>query len=400
MQPMQEIELKLQIPPGQLPTLHQALLERGICLGPAQALKAIYFDTPGRALAAARAALRLRCEDGIWVQTFKAAQNHALVRLEDNRPMPASAGDPESVPHLDLAVYAGSPIQARLAQTLDWSPDLDPKGEHSGLQAWYGTDIQRQRANVEVRGQLDSLACTQGCVELAWDIGHIRAGAGAQARALRVCELEIEALSGDAMAVVLEARYWIERCGLWLDLRSKAQRGDTLARRGRRRPRPSTARAARQAQLGAASRRALGPSSTASTSASVSVSVSQCVSNWVSAFSDMGAWRDSDEPPAALLARWRDACAALLVQLQPRRRTAWVRRHDPDADVRVQLACQLRRLQVATPRPRTPGSGRAQRLRQHLDGQRMARLARSRHCSLVALTLLAQADCAPASGSP
>ncbi|TMH07093.1 MAG: CHAD domain-containing protein, partial [Betaproteobacteria bacterium] len=49
-------------------------------------------------------------------------------------------------------------------------------------------------------------------------------------RRLPVCELEIELLSGSASAVIDAARRWVAQHGVWLDTRSKAERGDLLSR--------------------------------------------------------------------------------------------------------------------------------------------------------------------------
>jgi len=65
-----------------------------------------------------------------------------------------------------------------------------------------------------------------GTVELAFDEGSIHAGDGRT----RVCEFEIELLGGSPLAVIETARRWVPRYGLWLDTRSKAERGDMLAR--------------------------------------------------------------------------------------------------------------------------------------------------------------------------
>jgi inorganic triphosphatase YgiF len=63
-------------------------------------------------------------------------------------------------------------------------------------------------------------------VELAFDSGRIVAGDAA----LPVCELEIELVSGGLPALLALARRWVPRHGLWLDPRTKAERGDALAR--------------------------------------------------------------------------------------------------------------------------------------------------------------------------
>ena len=65
-----------------------------------------------------------------------------------------------------------------------------------------------------------------GWVELAVDLGSIHAGQ----QSVRVQELEIELVSGSPEAVLACGRDWVERFGLWLDVQTKAHRGDQLAR--------------------------------------------------------------------------------------------------------------------------------------------------------------------------
>jgi inorganic triphosphatase YgiF len=81
----------------------------------------------------------------------------------------------------------------------------------------FRTDIQRGHRVVRVRA---------GQVELAFDHGHIVAGE----RRVPVCELEIELLRGAPGAVIDVARRWVAKHGLWLEVRSKAERGERLAR--------------------------------------------------------------------------------------------------------------------------------------------------------------------------
>jgi inorganic triphosphatase YgiF len=64
-----------------------------------------------------------------------------------------------------------------------------------------------------------------GEVELAYDEGFIVAGG----RRLAVAELEIELVRGRPEAVVDVAQRWASRHHLWIDTRSKAERGERLA---------------------------------------------------------------------------------------------------------------------------------------------------------------------------
>ncbi len=202
---MHEIELKYQVPAARRAAVDAAVA------GPEavarQRLQAIYFDTAGRALAQAGIALRIRREGRRWVQTLKASGDDGLTRAEHNVPLPAGTGA-ESV--ADPSLHAGTAVGERLLKLLAELPT-------PVLQALFRTDIRRRSRQLRTR---------QGVVELAFDEGAIIAGE----RRLPVCELEIELVSGSPLAVVDTARRWSRRHGLWLDTRSKAERGDLLAR--------------------------------------------------------------------------------------------------------------------------------------------------------------------------
>jgi CHAD domain-containing protein len=65
-----------------------------------------------------------------------------------------------------------------------------------------------------------------GVVEIAFDQGHLIAGKSRQP----VLEVEFELLRGPVAGLIALASRWVNRHGLWLDTRSKAERGDLLAR--------------------------------------------------------------------------------------------------------------------------------------------------------------------------
>lgn len=201
---MHEIELKFQVPAAQRAAVDAAVAGRtGL---PRTRLQAAYVDTSDRALAAAGLALRMRREGRQWVQTLKGAAADGMTRLEHNVPRGGGA----AVPAIDPALHAGTPVGDALAALLvGRGPDA--------LAVLYRTDIVRRAR---------ALRTPYGRVELAFDAGRIQAGA----RHVGVCELEIELLAGSSVAVLDTARRWLPRYGLWLDTRSKAERGDLLAR--------------------------------------------------------------------------------------------------------------------------------------------------------------------------
>lgn len=206
---MHEIELKLQVPAARRIEVEAAVAGRAPA--PRQRLQAAYVDTADRRLATAGLALRLRREGRRWVQTLKGAPDDGLTRLEHNVPRAAAA----ALPAIDPALHAGTPVGDRLLALLGGPPA-------AVLETLYRTDIQRRRRVLPVRAAGQPPAR----VELAFDRGRITAGA----RAADVSELEIELVAGSPRAVIDTARRWRLRHDLWLDMRSKAERGDLLAR--------------------------------------------------------------------------------------------------------------------------------------------------------------------------
>lgn len=190
---MSEQELKLNVPVHAQSRVEQAVTRAKFS---EIQLRALYFDTPGRALVRARVALRLRLEGNQWVQTLKMPGEHSLSRIEINHARADST--------LDLSLYAGTPAAEVLA-TLS-----EP------LQVCYETDVRRQLRDIRASG---------GTVELAFDRGWLRAGA----LQLPISELEFELKRGALSSVFDIGRQWQQKFGLLLDFRSKAERGDLLA---------------------------------------------------------------------------------------------------------------------------------------------------------------------------
>jgi CHAD domain-containing protein len=139
------------------------------------------------------------------VQTLKGRTPDAMIRNEHNVPRGSSAAMPE----IDAGLHAGTPIGDALLALLEAQP------AHA-LGVRFNTDILRRTRTMRTPG---------GQVELAFDVGRMRAAG----RAINVLELEIEATGGSPQAVLAAARRWVPRHGLWLDTRSKAERGDLLA---------------------------------------------------------------------------------------------------------------------------------------------------------------------------
>lgn len=206
---MHETELKFQVPASARVAVAQAVAGRT----PARRvrLQAAYVDTPARLLAQAGLALRVRREGRLWVQTLKGAGADGMTRFEHN----VSLGTGPDAPVADPSRHAGTPVGERLLALL---------ASHSaeGLSVRFSTDLMRRTRLVRSE---------HGVVELAFDEGFVAAGDGHDhATRMRLCELEIELKRGSPQAVIDTARRWLPRHGLWLDSRSKAERGDMLAR--------------------------------------------------------------------------------------------------------------------------------------------------------------------------
>ena len=198
---MTEIELKFQVPAARRQALGKAV---ATATATRISLRARYFDTADRRLGRAGLALRVRKEGRRWVQTLKGAGDGIWQRLEHEVPLRVAPG---VLPLADPALHDGTEAGEALRQALG-------DGE---LQAIYGTEVTRTQR----------LLRAPGCViELALDQGALTA----DERRWPLCELEFELKGGDAAALVAVAARWVQRFGLTLDTRTKAERGDRLAR--------------------------------------------------------------------------------------------------------------------------------------------------------------------------
>jgi inorganic triphosphatase YgiF len=196
-----EVELKLAAEPDDLADLKRALkaMPPG-AVATSHKLVSTYYDTPDRALRRAGAVLRVREEEGRFVQTLKtdgADKSNLLARGEwedvvaDNRPDPQA---PRSGMHL-------------------------PPGTAGDLQPLFVTEIERVAIEVEPKPGTR--------IEAAVDRGMIRALAGGGSEP--VCEIELELKEGEPAALYDLALRLLETAPLHIDLRSKAERGYRLA---------------------------------------------------------------------------------------------------------------------------------------------------------------------------
>lgn len=198
---MAEIEIKLQVPDTGRAAVSRALHRGQVSRA---RLRARYYDTPDHRLAAAGLALRLRREGRRWVQALKGTGDGLLERLEHEVPVTSS----REAPALDIARHDGTPEGRRLRKALGDQADA--------LALRFETDVRRTWREVRLGGTR---------IELAFDEGELRA----RDEALPVCEIEFELLQGSLEVMTAVAGRWAARHGLWLDTRSKAERGHWLA---------------------------------------------------------------------------------------------------------------------------------------------------------------------------
>lgn len=159
-------------------------------------LQAIYFDTADHQLAKMQAAIRVRSENGEWVQTFKAMAPDGFSNIELNHPV--------SGPDLNLDLYQDHESNQILSNLTE------------PLQAMYRTDIRRL---VSLQPYGDST------IEIAIDRGVISAGN----LQVPVSEVELELKSGNLADLLALSKEWIGKYSLKLDFRNKAQRGSRLS---------------------------------------------------------------------------------------------------------------------------------------------------------------------------
>ncbi len=210
-----EVELKLSLPAAAVealeadPLLAQARKTR-------KRLDNIYFDTPDHALAQARIGLRLRKDGRRWLQTVKSGGS-AQAGLHQREEIEFAV----SGKALEWAPLVGTACEAVLGPV--WQ-QLTPQ-----FRTLFSRDIRR-------------LTGPSGAeIEVAIDQGEIIAGKNRNSRNSRnsrashesreaICELELELKSGAVDDLFDIALALADRHPLVLDNRSKAERGDALAR--------------------------------------------------------------------------------------------------------------------------------------------------------------------------
>ena len=219
---MVEIELKFQIDPARREGVRRALASRSAAVDTLR-LQARYFDTVDDRLAKAGLALRLRKEGRArWVQTLKGRGDGLMQRLEHE--IVLAPGDPVAI---EIARHDGTAAGQALRKAL--GTPAAPLVER------FATDIRRSRRVVQTRSAAGEAASVEIALDEGWLIAPAAAGvsegrpANRARRRLPVSEIEFELLAGPPQALLDLASRWVHRHGLWLDVRSKAERGHALA---------------------------------------------------------------------------------------------------------------------------------------------------------------------------
>ena len=202
-----EIELKFQLTEKARHSIAAQLRAEG---AKSKLLAAYYFDTLAGTLAQAGFSLRLRKESKVWFQTLKSTDSAAsAVRGEHNVRLRV-----KEHPELDPLAHAETADGERLQRLLSGSAD-------NTLVCRYSTHIRRLSVQIGARNP----------VEYSLDTGEIstRPDGNVPPLVLPVCELEIELISGPTRSLLVAARKLLVDPGIYIDVRSKAQRGDALA---------------------------------------------------------------------------------------------------------------------------------------------------------------------------
>jgi triphosphatase len=197
-----ELELKVDLNESDVDRLRDELDESTVGnKGGHKKLRTVYFDTPAHDLRAAGLSLRLRRENGNWLQTVKADQK--------------VAGGLSNPLELECTVKVEEPDLTKIAdKKIRRAVQRATKG--AALRPVFETVVQRTTRMTAADGSQ---------IEVAIDEGEVRAGA--ERRELREAELELK--SGSAQGLLLAAEKLLKGHQLRMGERSKAERGYQLA---------------------------------------------------------------------------------------------------------------------------------------------------------------------------
>ena len=195
-----EIELKLLVDADRLADFGNApvIVANARNKGSRKHLKAVYYDTPKRALQRNGLSFRVRQSGARFTQTVKAE----------------SGNDPLRRGEWEASVHSIAPD---IALALPFIPEkLRADLERHPLEAVFTTDIHRHQRMVDL---------PSGTVEIAFDQGYLKSGD----RSLPVNEIELELKSGNPIAIYELALRLAEHGPVRPSIRSKSARGFDLA---------------------------------------------------------------------------------------------------------------------------------------------------------------------------
>ncbi|MCU4415189.1 CYTH and CHAD domain-containing protein [Acinetobacter sp. WU_MDCI_Axc73] len=199
---MVEIELKFQLSESKKKSVLQALKPK---TAQKIRLQAKYYDTADRLLAQNHMAIRLRQEGDLWVQTFKASGKNHLERIEHE----VHLGQCDIEPELNLELFSeNKTVKGLIDQILN--------RQKNQLTLQFKTDVQRT---------FNIISMNETDIEVCLDDGIVSAGE----RSEKICEVEFELKQGSPEQLILFTQSWVKKYQLWLDVRSKAERGNLLS---------------------------------------------------------------------------------------------------------------------------------------------------------------------------
>ena len=198
-----EFELKVELTKSDVKRFIGTDGAAGIGMGPAttKRLRSIYYDTPEHDLHAKGISLRVRRQDGAWVQTVKADQ-----QLRGGVSNPVELEAPLDGPEPEVSKIGNNKIR-RIVQ------DVVKQG---GLEPVFETVVRRTTRPIKTGGSE---------LELAVDDGEV--GVHGKSQELREAELELKA--GTARGLLVAADTLLGSSSLKFGTRSKAERGYRLA---------------------------------------------------------------------------------------------------------------------------------------------------------------------------
>ncbi|MHA3091704.1 CYTH domain-containing protein [Acinetobacter brisouii] len=201
---MHEIELKLQIPEQKRAAIVKAFETKTT---QQIELHARYFDTADSKLAAEHIAIRIRKEGNVWIQTLKGAGENPLQRYEHE----VNLGESTQAPELDLSVYKEEPHALKLLKNALGD-------DFNGLILKFETIVQRAYRVVQFNNSKIEICLDRGVVQ---NVDEQR----------EIYEVEFELKQGQISDLIQLTQQWVKKYHIWLDVRSKAERGNLLAQK-------------------------------------------------------------------------------------------------------------------------------------------------------------------------